>query len=408
MTEMSHPRQPLPDHTDVLIVGAGPTGLTLACALAESDVESVVVDRAAEGGNTSRAAVIHARTLEVLEGIGVTHELVDRGLIVPRFVIRDRDRILLTIPFDTLPTAYPYTLMLPQDVTELVLSDRLAELGNVVYRDHQVTSLDADGQRVTVGVTGPDGHISTIRAGYVVGCDGMHSVVREQAGIGFSGDRYLESFALADVEMDWPLSRHEVYLFFSPEGLVVVAPLPQSRYRIVATMDTAPEHPGSADIQALLDSRGPTGPVSMISRLIWSSRFRVHHRLATSYRRGRVFLAGDAAHVHSPAGGQGMNTGIQDAVALAPLLADALRNAASAGLDTYEATRRPVAQSTITMTDRLTRAANARSPLLRAARNTAFTLAGHLEPVKRNLAMNLTELRSDNRSTIIDMPRRSR
>jgi 2-polyprenyl-6-methoxyphenol hydroxylase-like FAD-dependent oxidoreductase len=322
----------------------------------------------------------------------VTRELVDRGHIVPRFVIKDRDRTLLTIPFGTLPTAYPYTLMLPQDVTEQVLAERLAGLGHRVSRRHTVTAVLDRGDDVEITMTAPDGGCRTIHAGYVVGCDGMHSVVREQSGIGFTGDRYAESFALADVEMDWPLSRDEVHLFFSPRGLVVVAPLPQNRYRLVATMDTAPEHPGVEDMQRLLDARGPARPAATVRTVIWGSRFRVHHRLADAYRRGRLLLAGDAAHVHSPAGGQGMNTGIQDAMTLAPLLTDALEPAGAAGLDAYEAVRRPVAMHVIATTDRLTRAANARRPLLRIGRNVAFTIAGHVPAVTRRLAMDLSEL----------------
>ena len=141
-----------------------------------------------------------------------------------------------------------------------------------------------------------------------------------------------------------------------------MAPLPYDRYRVVATVDQAPEHPDVADVQALLDRRGPSGRAATVRRVVWASRFLVHHRLAASYRHGRMFLAGDAAHVHSPAGGQGMNTGIQDAMALAPLLADAVRTHDSAGLDAYAAARRPVARHVIATTDRLTRAAGVRNP----------------------------------------------
>lgn len=307
---------PLPERTDVVIVGAGPTGLSLACALAARGVAFVIVDRAAEGGHTSRAAVVHTRTLEVLEEIGVTHELVSRGVVVPHLTIRDRDRTLLSIPFGALPTLYPYTLMVPQHITEQVLNERLAALGGWVHRERTMTDLEIGADGATAVVSGPDGASTQVRARYVVGCDGMHSVVREQAGIGFIGDRYAQSFVLADVQMDWPLARNEVQLFFSPAGLVVVAPLPEDRYRVVATLDHAPEHPGLDDVQDLLTARGPAAAPPKVRELVWSSRFSVHHRLAESYRRGPVFLAGDAAHVHSPAGGQGMNTGIQDAVTL--------------------------------------------------------------------------------------------
>lgn len=386
----------LPEQTDVLVVGAGPTGLALACGLTARGVPSVLVDRAPQGGNTSRAAVLHARTLEVLEAIDVPEELRQRGVVVPRFTIRDRDRPLLGIPFDDLPTRYPYTLMLPQDRTEQVLDDRLAALGGRVHRRQTVTALVIDDEGAEVTVTGPDGTTTRLRARYVVGCDGMHSVVREEAGIGFSGDRYPQSFVLADVRMDWPFPREEVHLFFSPSGLVVVAPLPEGQFRVVATLDDAPETPRIADVQALLDARGPVAAPAAVGEAAWSSRFRVHHRIADIYRRGPVFLAGDAAHVHSPAGGQGMNIGIQDALMLAELLADVLDGRSpEAQLDAYETFRRPVAVGVIAMTHRLTRAATARNPLTRFLRNTALRAAGRLRPVRHAFAMDLSELSTD-------------
>jgi 2-polyprenyl-6-methoxyphenol hydroxylase-like FAD-dependent oxidoreductase len=392
--------QPVPAHlpgrTDVLIAGAGPTGLTLACALAAHGIDHVIVDQAVQGGNTSRAAVIHSRTLEVLEEIGVTDELRRRGVVVPRFTIRDRDRALLHVPFGDLPTKYPYTLMLPQNITEEILGERLITSGGTVHRRHRLTGIDNGDHGVTATIAGPDTTVHRIRARYVVGCDGMHSAVRQQAGIGFTGDRYPQSFALADVGMDWPLPRDEVHLFFSPSGLVVVAPLPGDLYRIVATLDEAPETLGILDVQALLDARGPVAAPAAVRHVEWSSRFRVQHRLADVYRNGPVFLAGDAAHVHSPAGGQGMNTGIQDATALAELLADVLSGRTPATvLDRYETVRRPVALGVVAMTHRLTRAATARHPLTRFLRNTALHTAGRLRSVRHAFAMSLSELNTE-------------
>jgi 2-polyprenyl-6-methoxyphenol hydroxylase-like FAD-dependent oxidoreductase len=386
----------LPTETDVLIVGAGPAGLTLACALAAQGIRHVILDQADRGSNTSRAAVIHARTLEVLDEIGVTGELCRRGIVVPRFTIRDRDRVLLHVPFGDLPTRYPYTLMLPQDVTERILTGRLIAGGGTVHWRHQLTGVENSDRGATATVAGPGGTEHKIRARYVAGCDGMHSAVREHAGIAFTGARYEESFVLADVRMRWPFPGDEVNLFFSPRGLVVVAPLPEQRYRVVATLDDAPERPDAADVQGLLDARGPGDTPAEVTDVLWSSRFRVHHRIAGSYRRGSVFIAGDAAHVHSPAGGQGMNTGIQDAVALARHLTDAINaRTGTADLDAYEAERRPVAAAVVTMTDRLTRAATARNPVVRQIRNTVLSLAGRSTAVRRKLAMNLSELSTD-------------
>lgn len=384
----------LPSTTDVLIVGAGPVGLTLAAFLAARGIDAVLVDKAGAGANTSRAAVIHARTLEVLRGIDVSEELVRRGVIVPRFSVRDGDRALLTVDFDGLPTDYAYTLMLPQDVTEAVLLERLEELGGQVHRGHALVGLEQDGDGVTATMAGGE----TVRAAYVVGADGMHSAVRAQAGIGFTGDTYDQSFVLADVHLEWEHAANEVMLYFAPEGVVVVAPLPGGRHRIVAAMDAAPERPDRDVVQALLDERGPQERPARVRDVVWSSRFRIHHRLADRYRDGRVFLAGDAAHVHSPAGGQGMNTGIQDAVALAAALAGVLRDGAGLHtLDAYEAERRPVAADVVALTHRITRVATLERSGARRMRNAALRLLDRIPAVHRRLALTLSELAVDRR-----------
>ncbi len=372
---------------DVLIVGAGPTGLTLACALATRGVTAVIVDRQAAGANTSRAAVIHAHTLEALESLGVAQTLVRLGVQATRFTIRDRDRVLVPIDFDDLPTRYPYTLMVSQAVTEQVLLQRLTALGGRVLRPHRLVAVRQHEPFVEALLD--DGR--TLHARFVVGCDGMHSAVREGAGIGFSGGSYGESFLLADVHLSGGVPTDEVILYFSPKGMVVVAPLPDGVHRIVAPVDDAPEHPDARFVQALLDERGPVrNAVRVLGEPIWGSRFRVHHRIADHYRAGRVLLAGDAAHVHSPAGGQGMNLGIVDAVHLADALQRAL-GGAPAALDAYAAGRRPIAHEVVSLADRLTRLATV-PPWLRGARNLALRALATLPAVRRKLAWRLSGL----------------
>jgi 2-polyprenyl-6-methoxyphenol hydroxylase-like FAD-dependent oxidoreductase len=372
--------------TDVLIVGAGPAGLTLAAALAARQIRITVIDRQAEGANTSRAAVVHARTLEVLERLGIAHTLVDRGVKAQRFTIRDRDRVLVPIGFEALPTRYPYTLMVSQAETERVLLDRLVALGGRVLRPRSLVTLKQDPSCATA--TLDDG--SHIRARFVVGADGMHSTVRECAGIPFTGGSYGESFVLADVRLSGGVPHDEVILYFSPAGMVVVAPLPGGVHRVVATVDEAPEQPDLAFVQALLDARGPERERAVVQGLVWSSRFRVHHRIADVYRAGRFLLAGDAAHVHSPAGGQGMNAGILDAMSLADALVRALAGDAGA-LDAYGAERRPVAQQVVALADRLTRLATVR-PGWRVLRNLMLATLARLPRFRRLLAWRLSGL----------------
>ncbi|MCF6467032.1 FAD-dependent oxidoreductase [Nonomuraea sp. MG754425] len=374
-------------HADVLIVGAGPAGLSAAIVLAQHGRRAVIVDARAEGATTSRAAVVHSRTLEVLEPYGVAERLAAHGLPTPVFTIRDRDKVLLPVPFDDLPTAYPYTLMISQADTEGHLLARLEELGGKVIRPARVTGIEQDADGVTA--TLDDGR--HVRAAYLIGADGMNSTVRQSAGIGFTGGTYAESFVLADVRLSGGVPRNEVVLYFSPAGLVVLAPLPGGLHRIVATVDEAPKEPGVPFVQRLLDTRGPEAEPARVEELIWGSRFRVHHRIADTYRRGRVLLAGDAAHVHSPAGGQGMNLGIDDAVHLGETLARVLGGAPESLLDSYAATRRPQAEQVIALAGRLTGLATAASGR-RVLRNLVLALAGRIPTVRKRLAWQLSGL----------------
>ena len=376
---------------DIVIVGAGPTGLSLGAELYRQGHPALIFDKQAAGENTSRACVVHARTLEVLESSGATVELLREGLVVPIFRIRDRSTILATISFEDLQTEYPFTLMIPQDRVEAVLLRRLQSLGGTVARSVELTHIRPHENGVEVDLN-ESGKPRTVRANWVIGCDGGHSLVREQAAIPFEGGAYEESFILADVEMDWPLDREEVTLFYSEKGLMVVAPLPGNHFRIVATMRQAVAQPSIADFAAVLNERGPeNGPMS-IRRMLWSSRFHIQHRVAKALRQGRILLAGDAAHVHSPAGGQGMNTGIQDAVSLAHALHQTLQSGDDTPLNNWQKERLKVARSVVEMTDRLTKVATLSSPVLKAVRNTVVEIIGHIPFATHAAAERLSEL----------------
>ena len=306
----------------MLVVGAGPTGLTLAAALAARGMRATVIDRLAEGANTSRAAVVHARTLEVLEPLGVAERSSARAAGAALHDPRSRPRARadrLRRAADALP--------LHADGVAGGDRERAARAPHRARRPRAAAALAGRPRQDAHGATATLDDGSRLRARYVVGADGMHSTVRERAGIAFSGGSYGESFVLADVRLSGGVPGDEVILYFSPAGMVVVAPLPGGVHRIVATVDEAPEHPSAAYVQALLDARGPERERAVVHEVVWGSRFRVHHRVADVYRAGRVLLAGDAAHVHSPAGGQGMNAGILDAMRLADALVAAVRRA---------------------------------------------------------------------------------
>ncbi len=383
--------QTLKTNTEILIVGAGPTGLALAAELARRGIDAVIIDQQPAGANTSRACVVHARTLEVLEPLGETADLLALGIKVPIFRIRDRDRTLITIDFAEIDSPYPFTLMCSQDKIERTLLGHLRKSGGDVVRPCRLVSCGPSGASIEAKVE-IGGAVQAIAAKWLVGCDGMHSTVREMSGIEFAGAAYQQSFVLADVRMDWPLSRQEVTLFYAAEGLVVVAPLPDDHFRIVATVDQAPDLPSAEYIQALLDQRGPAINPARIRDVVWNSRFHIHHRVAEHLRKGRTLLCGDAAHVHSPAGGQGMNTGIQDGISLGDALARTLADGDETRLQTWVSERHRIASDVVRMTDRLTRIATIKSRAGQHLRNVAVTLAGQVPSVRAALARTLAEL----------------
>jgi 2-polyprenyl-6-methoxyphenol hydroxylase-like FAD-dependent oxidoreductase len=371
--------------TDVLIVGAGPTGLAAAVSLLARGRQVTVVDSQAEGQNTSRASVVYPRTLEVLDPYGVAEQLAARGIHARRFTIRDHDRVLMTVPFGQLPTAYPYTLLVSQAVTEAVLLDRLHQLGGTVLRPCTLTSLGQDGTAVTA--TFADGQ--QVRAGYLVGADGMHSTVRDQAGIGFTANTSGLSYSLADVHLSGGVPADEVAVYFSPEGQLVSVPFPDGSYKLVANVTQAPHQPEVGYLQDLADARGPQAQPITVHDVIWGSRFRIHHGVADRFAAGRVALAGDAAHDNSPLGGQGMNAGIGDAVALGAALDAAIERRSTDPLVAYSAARRPVAQQIVATTNRLTRLATM-DKQLRRFRNTTLSALNPL--ASRRLAWRLSLL----------------
>ena len=356
--------------TEVLVVGAGPTGLALAAHLVAHGVRPRIVDRASDRVHESRALAIQPRTLELLAPLGVTDELVALGNpgVELRVHARGRERVLPLFDLGLEDTAYPYLLFLSQAETERVLGDWLVQQGVPVEREITLTELRSGADGVSVVLRGPDGRDEAVSARFVVGCDGGRSAVRDAAGIAFEGSSYPQAFLLADLEAD-DIKAGAAHVFLSRAGMLFYFPLMRpASWRLLAMEDPSrPPAEGTAvglgELQAVSDTY--TGGGVRLHDAVWTTRFRLHHRVATRYRSENVFLAGDAAHVHSPAGAQGMNTGIQDAANLAWKLAQVINGkSGNTLLDTYDVERRPIGQTVLRFTDRAFRVATSTNPFV--------------------------------------------
>jgi 2-polyprenyl-6-methoxyphenol hydroxylase-like FAD-dependent oxidoreductase len=386
--------------TDVLVVGAGPTGLTLACLLRRRGVDVRVVDRLPAPAPLAKAMVLWSRSLEVLEEIGAAHHAVGQGVDLERARYLTGAQERAAVRTNRVPGTRWQPTILPQNRLETLLRARLEQLGGSVEFGVEVTGVvdGEDGVEVTT-LTG-DGAIEHIDAAYVVGCDGLRSTVREAAGIEWDVRApYEEVFQLGDVEAETDLDRSTVHHFLGRNGVSVAIPMPGGLWRVVGYLDgeDPEEAPDAAALQRLLDECDHEG--TTVGTVHWAGSFRVLRRLAGSFRSGRLLLAGDAAHVHSPAGGQGLNTGVQDAHNLAWKLALVLRGAAKpALLDTYTEERRPIAARILRLTQlQDQRLFGARSGLSRGIRNRVLRTADRRGLLERRLIPDLAQVLIDYR-----------
>lgn len=382
----------------VLIVGAGPVGLAMALELARYRVPVRIVDAMTERSTTSRAVAIWPRTLELLEraGGGLSDELVARGNKVTVVNILSGPTRLARVELGDVDTPYPFALMLPQSVTERILLEHLERRGVRPELGVSLTGFAQDDEGVSATLRHADGRREDTRHSAMAGCDGAHSPVRHHLGLSFEGDTLGSDWAQGDFHLSgMPFPVDEFATCLHADGPAVLFPLAPGRYRVIAglgpsTDEVAPP-PTLAGFQALLDRRGPGGIV--LHDTLWTTSFRINERQVERYRVGRVFLAGDAAHVHSPAGGQGMNTGMQDAVNLAWKLALVLRGLATSPrlLDSYDPERRAVGAEVIALSGRLTRLATLKNPIARQIRNAVMPFVIGLAPVRGAIEGALTE-----------------
>jgi 2-polyprenyl-6-methoxyphenol hydroxylase-like FAD-dependent oxidoreductase len=378
----------------VLVVGAGPTGLTLAAQLLAHGIHARVIDKGEGPATQSRALGIQARTLELLDTMGLADAFIDQGHRIRRLRWYAGHRNLLDLDMARNGSRYGFTLHIPQSQTETLLRARVRELGGIIEHGVELVRLAERGDAVDATLRDAAGREIQLSAGYAVGCDGAHSRVRSEIGFPFEGQPYPQDWLLADVALDGAGDDDAVHAFFRPNGTPLVCiPMGGQRWRLTMANagDRGGQPPTFAEIEELAAERSPR-PIQ-ISDPEWLASFRCHLRSASSYRRGRVLLAGDAAHIHSPAGGQGMNTGMMDAHNLAwklALVADG--RAPDALLDTYGQERVPAASDVLELTDKIVGLLTMRSRAKRAVRDTVLPVASRMPMVQRRGARKLSQL----------------
>ena len=382
---------------EVLIVGAGPTGLSLAITLRRYGIPVRIIDRNAEPSTVSKALALWSASLEALQGMGVVDRFVAEGQRLNALCVGEGDRRLATLAVgEGIDSAFPFPLLLPQSRTEALLTARLAEFGVAIERGVELVGLGQDASGVTATLRRADGSNEVIRTKYLAGCDGARSAVRQTLDIQFEGYTEPQTFLLADVKIDGgDLDHRSIYLWWHDGGTVAMFPFGNEVWRIFS-MRGADSPQGDApatleEMQHCVDRYGPSG--LKLRDPSWLSIFRINERLAVRYRAGRCFLAGDAAHIHSPAGGQGMNTGIQDAVNLGWKLAYVLNGAGDSDLllDSYEAERRPIARAVIAAAAQKQHLSFGASRLTSRIRSMAVSIFGNIPAVHRKLQVELSE-----------------
>jgi 3-(3-hydroxy-phenyl)propionate hydroxylase len=421
----------------VLIVGAGPTGLAAAMSLARAGVSLRIIDRALHPVETSRAIGIQARTLELFEQHRIVEPFITMGHRGRAAHLYSNGQTLLRLDFDPLQTRYPYLLFLDQSQTERILIEHLKTFGVEIERGAELQRLSQDEAGVEATLRMADAREEAVRVRYLIGADGMHSTVRHALGLSFNGETFEQSFVLADLRVDWTLPVDEFQLFVSADGLVGIFPLGGDRYRLIAdrppsgaaheavvrsgvlqgnppagaghaAADADSSDEGSAPTleacQAIVERRVHV-PVRL-SQLTWSSRFHISSRMVERLRAGSVFLAGDAAHVHSPAGAQGMNTGIHEALNLGWKLAQVLASGAPDRLlDTYHQERYPIERDVLRQTSFATHVAEADRGVLRLVRDRVMPLVASFGPVRDVARRTVSELSIQYRRSPLSLER---
>ena len=380
----------------VLIAGAGPVGLTLANELTRYGVGVRIVDTAAQRTDKSKALVLWSRTLELFDQGGYADPFLAAGVPAHGAQLSNGKDVVARVSLDSIQCRYPYALMIPQSETERILEEQLGKRGVKVERTVSLESFADKSEGVQAVLRSAKGETETVTADWLIGCDGAHSTVRHGLGFAFEGTTQQSDWWLADVMLTGLEPHDLLHIFWHKDGILAFFPMGGGRWRVIgdlgpATSDSHHPDPTLAEVQALIAHRSTAGIV--ISHPYWLAAFRINERKVAHYGRGRVFVAGDAAHIHSPAGGQGMNTGMQDVFNLAWKLSLVIRGVCKpALLDSYSIERSAVGDMVLSNASRLTDMAVLRNPLLQTLRNTVVKFASGFPQVAHIVADTLSEL----------------
>ncbi len=388
----------------ILIVGAGPTGMTAAIELKRAGLDVRIIDKRDGLAEHSQALAVQARTLEQFQRYGIAEEAVARGRKLHGARFFSEGKQIVSVKFDHLPSRYPYLLFLPQSETETLLNSHMEQLGIRTERCVELESLSQHDRGVHVRLRHPDGRMEESNVRWVIGCDGSHSTVRDKTGIRFVGGGVGLSFFLGDVEVEGPDAPQDDLSVHVHRGNVIsMGRISDTCIRMIVAFHSESEKDEHRqltvdDFQQAVDQLGLRLKVRSLG---WTSPFRVNDRQARHYRLRNIFLAGDASHIHSPVGGQGMNTGIQDAANLAWKLAAAARGGSESLLNSYEEERSEVGRALLRFTDRGLKMASTANPLLEGLRDKLVPFVSNLKPVQRRMTGFIAETAIEYRSSSI-------
>ena len=382
---------------DALIVGAGPVGLTMAAACTHHGLTYRIIDKAAAASDKTKALAVWCRSLELLADLGLAETLVENGLKISGASIFADGKRVVHLDLTSDESTYGFGLMIPQYETERLLTEHLNRIGISIERQVELVDVDEHEEGVTCTLQHAAGTSEKVQVPWLLGCDGAHSAVRHALNLDFSGYAEPTTWVIADVSINGPLAADEVSAFWHDDTAIVFFPYGEGRFRMIADLSLAQTTISQADVtlefcQDIADARGPIGLT--LSDPIWLTTFKINERKVADYRHGRVMIAGDAAHIHSPAGGQGMNTGMQDAFNLAWKLALIQHGKGNpeALLDSYSEERSAVGEQVLKNASRFTTLTTLHNPVALWLRNHIVPVVGSFSAVRDKVRDSFFEL----------------